>query len=273
MRTILALLFMLATSAAFAQQQGIDCSPAVLCTTGGPEDTHTGDPLFLAYGKINANESQLYSMFGPNSNLKFSGTASSTDIANLFTSGSRDTLHCLGATGVLIACGGSIASIMGTNGLSGTGMSGDVTVQLATSPSPTLFSNLPIEPVWQHVGVAISDTAFATAGTTNSIALFTLAAGVIIHAIKIKHSASFAGGSISAYTLSVGVSGWLTKYAGAFDVFQAPGGTAFQMTQDFDEENNSGTTSVVITATSTGANLNAATAGSVDVWALLSSSL
>lgn len=126
---------------------------------------------------------------------------------------------------------------------------------------------------WVKVGVAISHTAFQTAALTNSITLFTLAAAGVIHAVKIKHSVAFAGAAIASYTLSVGIGGTLAKYASAFDVFQAVSNTAFQLSAVTGSENNGATTPILITATSTGANLSASTAGTVDVWALLSVAL
>lgn len=125
-------------------------------------------------------------------------------------------------------------------------------------------------PVWVKVGNAIAHTAFQTAATTLSITLFTLAAAGLIHAVKIKHSTAFGGGAITAYTLSVGIAGTLAKYASAFDVFQAVSNTAFQTSSVLGSENNGAGTAILITATSTTANLNASTTGVVDVWALLS---
>lgn len=125
-------------------------------------------------------------------------------------------------------------------------------------------------PVWVKVGNAISHVALQTAATTNSITLFTLAAAGTIHAVKIKHSTAFGGGAITAYTLSVGIAGTLAKYASAFDVFQAVSNTAMQTTGVTGAENNGAGTAILLTATSTTANLNASTVGVVDIWALLS---
>lgn len=141
------------------------------------------------------------------------------------------------------------------------------------STAPTVLTGLGPVPLWIKVGNAVSYTAFSTAATMNSIALFTLPAGGVIHGIKIKHSTAFAGTSITAYTVSVGISGTVAKYASAFNVFQTVSSTAFQLSGDFVEENDGATTGVLITATSTGANLSAATAGVVNVFALLSVAL
>jgi hypothetical protein len=95
----------------------------------------------------------------------------------------------------------------------------------------------------------------------------------VIHAVKIKHSAAFTGGLISAYTVSVGIVGNLVKYAPAFNVFQAPGNTVQQISSTVGTENHGAATSIRLAAVSIGANLNAATTGAVDVWALVSFAL
>ena len=125
-------------------------------------------------------------------------------------------------------------------------------------------------PIWVKVAGNVNYTYFTTAGTSKSVPLFTLPAGGIIHAIKIKHSQPFQGGAISAYTLSVGITGTNAKYASAFDVKQAVSGTAFQLSTTAGCESTSADTVITATATSTSANLSVATQGVVDVWALVS---
>lgn len=143
-------------------------------------------------------------------------------------------------------------------------------VSAASGTDPTQIGAVP---VWVKVGVALSHVAFQTAGTTNSINLFLLPAGGVIHATKIKHSTAFAGTAITAYTISIGISGTVAKYGSAFDVFQAVSNTAFQVSAVTGSENNGAGTQILATATSTGANLSASTAGVVDIWALLSKAL
>lgn len=130
--------------------------------------------------------------------------------------------------------------------------------------------NLNSIPQWVHVGSALAYTGFSTAALTNSITLFALPAGGIIHGIKIKHSTAFAGTSITGYTISVGISGNLTKYASAFNVFQAVASNTLQFSQDFGIEDDVSSTNILVTATSVGANLSSASAGVVDIYALLS---
>ena len=134
-----------------------------------------------------------------------------------------------------------------------------------TANDITLINNIPI---WLKYTFTYS--ALSTAALTNSITLVTLPAAGIIHAIKLKHSIAFTGGALSSYTLSVGISGNLDKYANSFNVFQATGNTTFYIAYGMFSENHGATTSVLLTATSIGANLNAATAGSCDIWVLVS---
>lgn len=133
----------------------------------------------------------------------------------------------------------------------------------------SVTSNLTPMPQWVKVST-IPYLAFSAAATTLNVTLFSLVAGGMIHAIFIKHATAFAGGVISAATFSVGISGNNTKYAAAFDIFQAVSGTAFQLTNTPGVESMTGATNITGTITVTGANLSALTAGQVEVWALLS---
>lgn len=124
-------------------------------------------------------------------------------------------------------------------------------------------------PTWLKVGTRTYEN-FSAAALTSSLTLFALAPMGLIQAVKIKHSTAFAGGAIASYTVSVGIVGTVAKYAAAFDVFQAVSGTAFQLSATAGSESHTAAVAITITATSTVANLDAATAGAVDVWALLS---
>jgi hypothetical protein len=69
-----------------AQQQQIDCSTSTPCNvSSGPSNTGNGDPLWKVGGKINANEQQLFDMFGNSSHLATNGTAIYSDITSLWT--------------------------------------------------------------------------------------------------------------------------------------------------------------------------------------------
>ncbi len=120
---------------------------------------------------------------------------------------------------------------------------------------------------WAKVGSSISFSAIAAAATASSINLFQLPAGAVLEGTVTKHSAAFGGGGITAYAISIGVSGALDKYSSAFDVLQATSGTAFQLSENFIMESMVNPTQVILTANCVGANLNAATSGRVDIWA------
>lgn len=124
---------------------------------------------------------------------------------------------------------------------------------------------------WQKFTKTSADLAFPN--VTNNITLFTLNPKQIISQIVMKHSVSFTGGTISNYTVSVGITGSLTKYLAAFGVFGAVTDASNVMsipTTVTAMESYSGSTAIKIAATSTGGNLDTATQGSVDVWVLLS---
>lgn len=124
-------------------------------------------------------------------------------------------------------------------------------------------------PSWIKITKTYSD--LAAASTTNNIEVYSLPASSVIHNVVVKHTVAFAGGGISAYTVSVGITSTLDKYALAFNVFQAVAATTLALALLPGMENIGGSaTSIRLAATSTSANLNAATQGSVDVWLLVS---
>jgi hypothetical protein len=135
----------------------------------------------------------------------------------------------------------------------------------------TVSNSAGLLPQW--IKVTIPYTSFSTAATTNTISGYTLPAGGIIHGIKVKHSTAFSGTSITGYTIKVGISGETDRYTSAFSVFSTVSGTNFQLNSTFDSQDHGSTTDIKVTATSTGANLSAATAGSVDIWLLVSTAV
>jgi hypothetical protein len=134
-------------------------------------------------------------------------------------------------------------------------------------PAPVLD----LTPRWIEFGV-LSYADFAAGAASNTIPLFNLAPHAIIHGIKIKHTASFTGGSITAYTISVGDINTVDLFASAYDVYQAPASTVYQLSSNFYAEDNTNQTQIYATATSTGDNLSSATAGAVNFYALLAKS-
>lgn len=133
------------------------------------------------------------------------------------------------------------------------------------NPFSGTFDNInSATPTWTKY--TVSHTALQTAATTNNILLFTAAAKQLVTGVVLKHSTAFAGGTISAYTISIGIGSNLTKFSSTFDVFQAVSETATQSTLQQQMSAFGSTTPVQISAVSTGANLSASTQGSIDVW-------
>lgn len=121
--------------------------------------------------------------------------------------------------------------------------------------------------VLRPLKITLGYAAFAAAATTSEINLgLTLPAGGYVRTVKIKHSTAFSGGAVAACTLQVGITGTANRYAAAFDVFSAVSATNYQVTNPNLGESHTATTTVKCTLTTTGANTNALTAGSVDVW-------
>lgn len=121
-------------------------------------------------------------------------------------------------------------------------------------------------PQWTKVTKLFSD--FSTAGLTNSISIYTLPAKGIVHAVQMVINTAFSGGIIATYTISVGISGTLAKYAVATNVFTAAPLPVISVLPFI--ESASATTDIKATAISTVGNLNVAVAGSVDIYILTS---
>lgn len=122
-------------------------------------------------------------------------------------------------------------------------------------------------PVWVKVTKTYSD--FATASTSNTITVYSLPIRGMVHQCVIKHTTAFSGGAISAYTIDVKQAS--ISYTGPFNVFQAVGDTTFAQGGSIDTIYNFGsTTAISAEATSTGDNLDQASAGAVAIWLLVS---
>lgn len=152
-----------------------------------------------------------------------------------------------GAKNLYLAVSDATPTFVGFNDM------GDFTATAPTSTNPCTKYTVPY-------------TSVQTAATTNSVTLFTLPAQGKITGLTMKASTAFAGTSITAVTASVGKSGNTAVYAPAFNVLQTTGSTVMQddgghFSADFASH------AVTATFTSTGANLSALTAGSVDIWA------
>lgn len=144
---------------------------------------------------------------------------------------------------------------------SGTGNTGWVAI-IGSGSLPTTTPN------WFKYTIGYA--AFSIADVANDVALFTLPAKSFIHAVFLKHSTAFAGTAITAITLSVGITGDLTKFLAPFDVLSAVTGTNFTANNMLDMESYAISTSVRVAATSDGGYLDALTQGSAEIQFLLS---
>jgi len=180
---------------------------------------------------------------GPRGFTGIQGVQGNTGLSVQGATGLRGFTGVQGATG---------AGVQGVTGLGATGAQGTTGIIPSTAG------------VW--IKYTLSHTAFQALATQNPITLFTLNATQDIHRIVIKHSTPFAGTGITSYTISVGIGSNFTKYAPAFNVFQATGSTVFQETfSALGIEDFSSGTPIKVVATAN-VNLSNSTAGSVDIW-------
>lgn len=126
-------------------------------------------------------------------------------------------------------------------------------------------------PIWVPIA-NLTFASFGAAAASQQIPVFNLEPHGIIHGVKIRHTTPFTGGSLSAFTVSVGDLGTVDLFASAYDVLQATGARVYQLSSNFYAEDNTSPTCLYVNAIATGANVNAATAGVVNIWALLSKS-
>lgn len=123
-------------------------------------------------------------------------------------------------------------------------------------------------PKWAKYTVAA--TAFTAAAAAEDIELFSLPARGVIEKVVLKHTTAFSGGSLSALTISVGITGTLTKYSATFDAFQATGDTVFSFNNLPNTEDFGAATSIRAAAVATGDTLDNVGTGSIDIWVLTS---
>lgn len=136
---------------------------------------------------------------------------------------------------------------------------------LSGNPSAFLTSAPSNYCAWIKITKAYTD--FATAGLTNTITLTTLAVKSVVNAIVMNPSVAFTGGLISAYTISVGMS-TLVDLMPASSTFTTVGRP---YSSNLIQAGTVGSTQIVTaTATAITGLLNTATAGSVDIWLLIS---
>lgn len=124
-------------------------------------------------------------------------------------------------------------------------------------------------PQWVKVAT-LAYTAFSTAGLVSTIASgYSLPAKGVIHGCMVIPTTLFSGGTIASYTISVGIGsgGSVAKYAVATNVFT--GATLATPNVLPGIESTSAAVSITATATSVTGLLNAASAGSADIYLLI----
>lgn len=114
------------------------------------------------------------------------------------------------------------------------------------------------------IKVTLPYTDFQVGSTTKTVTARTLPANRTLFGLIIKHSIAFSGGSISALTVSVGITGEADRFISSFDIFQAVGTAAQDAVLLLYYP--AVATNITVTATAVGANLSALTAGSLDIW-------
>lgn len=130
-------------------------------------------------------------------------------------------------------------------------------------------SNPSASPTWFKF--TLSHTQLQAAALTNSITLYALPAGCIIHGAKLKHSVTFDGPAITEYHLSLGFAGETQALLIEYDVESiAVGSNNFAISQTFDSRDHNDVVNVLVTGRSVGANLNTSTQGTAEVWLLVS---
>jgi len=105
-----------------------------------------------------------------------------------------------------------------------------------------------------------------TAGTSKTITLFTLPQGAMVLACRTKHTVAFAGASITDMSFVVGIAGTTNQFAADLDIDAAVANTTLNQANGPTSAVGHAKIDVIATIGSTGANLTALTAGSVDVY-------
>lgn len=124
-----------------------------------------------------------------------------------------------------------------------------------------------VQPTWFKFTKTFAD--FAAAKLTNSIELFTLPDGCLLHAVSVDLVTAFSDGALATYSLSIGPAGDATKYVNAFNaVSDASSGQVQYAT--IANETYKGEQVVNIGLTAVGANLDQAIVGEISVYSLIS---
>lgn len=104
------------------------------------------------------------------------------------------------------------------------------------------------------------------ADTTATVPLFTLPAGAHVVSARQKHSQAFAGTSITDMSCVVGKAGTTNWLLTDLDIDAAVADTTLVQVNGHPTTSGHAAVAIIATIGSTGANLSALTAGSVDIW-------
>jgi hypothetical protein len=117
------------------------------------------------------------------------------------------------------------------------------------------------------IKLTVSHAALQVAALTNNTNLFLLPAKSVVESILLKTTTAFAGAGITDYDLTVGITGNESKYLPNFDADTAVAGNYYDLSSvATGADDFNATEQIKLFATSVGANLNASTAGSVDIY-------
>lgn len=118
---------------------------------------------------------------------------------------------------------------------------------------------------WEKISFV--HTQFQAAALQNDIQAFSLLAKQVIHGLILVPTIQFAGAGITDYKISVGLAADFERYMLKFDVDTVVAGTNLRNAGPLLEARDVGAAvSVRVAAFSTGANLNASTAGAFDLY-------
>jgi hypothetical protein len=130
-------------------------------------------------------------------------------------------------------------------------------------------------PRWEKVTVGYATVKALGSVLTGQVTLLTLPDGGVVHATKVMSSVQWVGTGIATLVADVGIVGTPTKYSSGYNLLAAPATDNYDLEfitggeQQTVAGGGSGT-ALKLRVTSTAANLDVLTAGSVIVWVLWS---
>jgi hypothetical protein len=231
-------------------------------------DPDLGENLIQAFTQMNASGGQVDTIQA-GTNI----TVDDTDPANPIVSASGGEI-AVEQEGVSKVDPASILNFINATVVDAGGGRANVTIdapaadeveEVALGGIPSLVGAVPR---WKKVVILESD--FTAAADDETLVLMQIPAGAVVQAVKTKHSTPFTGGSLSAFTLEAGVIGDEARMSSAFDVFQAAGDTVFQHSKVLEGQDHASIWGLTVTGRATGDDVVNATAGTAEMWVLVS---